>query len=130
MRSVDAERRSAASSTVISPLCNGLSMSRTWIVELQRLARQSARAADYWIVRARPEHLSAVTKIELAAAWLLSGHAPESLLCETTGQEEIQKALRNGQFQSDAIAIEDEGRVWIGEGQVRFKQAIDAHQPS
>src|SRR5262249_28838174 len=63
---------------------------------LQRLARQSARAADYSIVRARPEHLSELTKIELAAARLLSGHAPESVLCETTGQEEFQKALRNG----------------------------------
>src|SRR5262249_50422137 len=32
MRSVDSEQRSAASSTVISPLRSGLSMSRTWIV--------------------------------------------------------------------------------------------------
>src|SRR5262249_27528166 len=63
---------------------------------LQRLARQSARAADYSIVRARPEHLSELTKIELAAARLLSGHAPESVLCETTGHEKFQKALRSG----------------------------------
>jgi len=34
------------------------------------------------------------------------------------------------QFQSDEIAIEHDGRVEIGDGQVRFKQAIDAHQAS
>src|SRR5262245_45183025 len=54
---------------------------------LQRLGRQSARAADYSIVPARPEHLRELTQIELAAARLLSGHAPESVLCATTGQE-------------------------------------------
>src|SRR5262252_2669478 len=63
---------------------------------LQRLARQSARAPHYSIARARPEDLSELTKIELAAARLLAGHAPESVLCETTSQEEFQKALRNG----------------------------------
>jgi len=63
---------------------------------LRRLGRQSARAADYSIVPARPEHLKELTKIELAAARLLSGHAPESVLCETTGQEEFHKALSNG----------------------------------
>jgi hypothetical protein len=30
------------------------------------------------------------------------------------------------QFESDEIAIEDNGRVEIDDGQVRFKQAIDA----
>src|SRR5262249_33454180 len=65
---------------------------------LRRVARQSARAPGYLIVPARPEHLGELTKIELAAARLLSGHAPESVLSETTSQEEFQKALRNGRL--------------------------------
>jgi GNAT superfamily N-acetyltransferase len=63
---------------------------------LQRLARQSARMGDYSIVRARPEHLRAIPNIELAAAQLLSGHAPQSVLEETTSDSVLQEAVREG----------------------------------
>jgi chromate reductase, NAD(P)H dehydrogenase (quinone) len=67
---------------------------------LQRLVRQSARMGDYSIVRARPEHLGEIPNIELAAARLLSGHAPESVLGETTSDAVLQRAGR-------------EGRLWV-----------------
>jgi len=67
---------------------------------LQRLVRQSARMGDYSIVRAWPEHLLAIPNIELAAARLLSGHAPESVLEETTSDSVLHEAVR-------------EGRLWV-----------------
>ena len=63
---------------------------------LRRLARQSARIHHYSIVRARPEDVSEIPKIELAAARLLCGHAPESVLRETTGDAVLHEAVRQG----------------------------------
>jgi len=53
----------------------------------------------YSIVRAHPEHLGALPAIEQAAAQLLRGHAPETVLCETTDPQTF----------SDA----EEGRLWV-----------------
>jgi GNAT superfamily N-acetyltransferase len=55
---------------------------------------------DYSIVRARPEHLREIPTIELAAARLLSGHAAESVLGETTSDSVLREAVR-------------EGRLWV-----------------
>ena len=63
---------------------------------LRRLARQSARIGAYSIVRARPEDISEIPKIELAAARLLCGHAPESVLRETTSDAVLHEAVRQG----------------------------------
>jgi NAD(P)H-dependent FMN reductase/GNAT superfamily N-acetyltransferase len=63
---------------------------------LRRLVRQSVRIGDYSIVRARPEHLGEIPNIELAAARLLRGHAPEYVLSETTSDAVLQSALRLG----------------------------------
>ena len=50
----------------------------------------------YEIALARPEDLERLPAIELAAAQLLRGHAPESVLNETTDPGELQKALSEG----------------------------------
>jgi GNAT superfamily N-acetyltransferase len=55
---------------------------------------------DYAIGPARPEDVAHLPLIELAAARMLCGHAPESVLNETTSHEELQRAQR-------------EGRLWV-----------------
>lgn len=50
----------------------------------------------YAIGPAHPEDLTRLPLIELAAARLLYGHAPESVLNETTSLEEFQNALCDG----------------------------------
>jgi len=54
----------------------------------------------YSIVRARREHLRALPAIELAAAQLLRGHAPERVLLETTDPQTFADAA-------------DHGRLWV-----------------
>ncbi|MBW8868367.1 MAG: GNAT family N-acetyltransferase, partial [Acidobacteria bacterium] len=63
---------------------------------LRRLARQSARIGDYSIVPARAEDVGEIPQIELAAARLLCGHAPESVLSETTNDDVLREAVREG----------------------------------
>jgi GNAT superfamily N-acetyltransferase len=53
-------------------------------------------ADTYRIAMARPSDLPLVPAIELAAAKLLTGHAPESVLTETSSQEELSDALWRG----------------------------------
>jgi GNAT superfamily N-acetyltransferase len=55
---------------------------------------------DYVVEPARPEDLPRLPLIELAAARLLAGHAPESVLAETTAEGELRTAQR-------------EGRLWV-----------------
>jgi GNAT superfamily N-acetyltransferase len=54
----------------------------------------------YAITLARPEHLDALTCIELAAASLLTGHAPDSVLEERTPRAEFGRA-------------QQEARLWV-----------------
>jgi NAD(P)H-dependent FMN reductase/GNAT superfamily N-acetyltransferase len=89
---------------------------------LQRLVRQSARIGGYSIVRARPEHLSEIPNIELAAARLLSGHAPESVLRETTRESVLQAAVRQGRLW---IALA--GNAPVGFAHVEIIDAGTAH---
>ena len=49
----------------------------------------------YEIARARPEHLGRLAAIELAAAQLLRGHAPESVLNEVTDGDTLADAARH-----------------------------------
>jgi GNAT superfamily N-acetyltransferase len=51
---------------------------------------------NYTIVRAGTQHLAHLPHIELTAARLLSGHAPESVLNETTSHEELLRAASDG----------------------------------
>lgn len=65
---------------------------------------------SYSISSARPEHLDALADIELAAATMLKGHAPPSVLEESTPRAEFGRALH-------------EGRLWValcGETPVGF----------
>ena len=48
------------------------------------------------ITAARPEDLSRLSAIELAAARLLEGHAPDSVLNETTSLDVLKQAQREG----------------------------------
>ena len=50
----------------------------------------------YTITGARPQDITLLPAIELAAARLLAGHAPESVLQETTSAEELRDAQRQG----------------------------------
>jgi len=50
----------------------------------------------YRITTARPEDLTRLPSIELAAARLLAGRAPESVLNETTSPEVLENARREG----------------------------------
>lgn len=52
----------------------------------------------YQIARARPEDLSRLPAIELAAAQLLRGHAPESVLNESTDCDTFADAARHGRL--------------------------------
>jgi GNAT superfamily N-acetyltransferase len=52
--------------------------------------------ATYLIAAARSGDLPLLAAVELAAAQLLAGHAPESVLAETTSQEELEDAQRRG----------------------------------
>jgi len=52
----------------------------------------------YSIRSAQAEHIPALSAIELAAAQLLRGHAPESVLAETTDERSFADAARDGRL--------------------------------
>jgi GNAT superfamily N-acetyltransferase len=52
----------------------------------------------YSIRPARAEHIPALPAIELAAAQMLRGHAPESVLAETTDERMFADAARDGRL--------------------------------
>ena len=52
----------------------------------------------YSVCSARAEHISALSAIELAAAQLLRGYAPESVLAETTDERTFADATRHGRL--------------------------------
>ena len=54
--------------------------------------------AGYRIVAARPRDLSLLGPIELAAAQLLRGHAPETVLAEVTSDDVLRDAQRDGRL--------------------------------
>jgi GNAT superfamily N-acetyltransferase len=54
----------------------------------------------YDIVCARPQDIHLLPAIELAAAALLKGHAPESVLSETINEKELREA-------------QGQGRLWV-----------------
>jgi len=55
-------------------------------------------AAPQAVVAARPQDVAALPAIELAAARLLEGHAPASILTEATSLEDLQRAQREGRL--------------------------------
>jgi hypothetical protein len=57
-----------------------------------------ATSPVYTITPARPKDLAVLPAIELAAARLLVGHAPEFVLNETTSDEVVKTAQRHGRL--------------------------------
>src|SRR4051812_29586856 len=76
----------------------------------------------YRIAAARPADLAQLPSIELAAARLLAGHAPESVLAETTSQEVLERVQRLGQLW---VALDDE--VPVGFAHVEILEPGSAH---
>src|SRR5215468_1440171 len=76
----------------------------------------------YTIALAEPRDLSALPAIELAAARLLVGHAPESVLTETTSHEELRDAQRLGHLW--VARLDDQP---VGFAHVKIVEARHAH---
>lgn len=76
----------------------------------------------YKITTARPNDLPLLPAIELAAAKLLAGHAPESVLIETTSQEELKNAQSHGHLW---VALADD--VPVGFAHVEVIEPTAAH---
>jgi GNAT superfamily N-acetyltransferase len=76
----------------------------------------------YRIATARRTDLPFLTAIELAAARLLEGYAPESVLMETTSQEDFEDAQQHGHLW---VALDDD--VPVGFAQVKVLERGIAH---
>jgi GNAT superfamily N-acetyltransferase len=83
----------------------------------------------YEVTRARPGDPPFLPAIELAAATLLAGHAPDSVLVETTSLEVLEDAQRHGRLW---VALADDvpvgfAHVEILEPGVAHLEEIDVH---
>ena len=76
----------------------------------------------YLITNARPKDLSLLPAIELAAARLLVGHAPESVLTETTAAEVLNTAHARGHLW---VALAED--VPVGFAHVEVLEPMIAH---
>jgi GNAT superfamily N-acetyltransferase len=76
----------------------------------------------YIITSARERDITLLAAIELAAATLLIGHAPESVLTETTSQDVLEKAQRDGHLW---VALADD--VPVGFAHVEVLEPNTAH---
>lgn len=76
----------------------------------------------YRIAAARPADLPPLPAIELAAAALFVGHAPESVLTETTSQEVLRRVQSIGQLW---VALADD--VPVGFAHVEIIEPAAAH---
>jgi GNAT superfamily N-acetyltransferase len=77
---------------------------------------------NYSIAKARPEDITPLNAIELAAARLLEGHAPEAVLAETTDEESFLEAQANGRLW---VALADD--VPVGFAQVGMLSSGQPH---
>lgn len=83
----------------------------------------------YRIAAARPNDLPLLPVIELAAAGLLAGHAPASVLAETTSQADLEDAERRGHLW---VALADDvpvgfAHVTVLEPGIAHLEEIDVH---
>jgi len=83
----------------------------------------------YAIATARPSDLPLLPSIELAAARLLVGHAPESVLTETSSQDVLTHAQRQGRLW---VALANDvpvgfAHVEVIEPNVAHLEEIDVH---
>jgi len=83
----------------------------------------------YKIVCARLQDFHLLPAIELAAAALLKGHAPESVLTETTSEQEFREAQIEGRLWvvlADQIPVGFAHAELLGPHEVHLKE-IDVH---
>lgn len=73
----------------------------------------------YSIAEARPEHIEPLPAIELAAATLLRGHAPDHVLAEATSLDELKDAQAGGRLW---VALADDSPVGLA-----LIEILDAH---
>jgi len=83
----------------------------------------------YTIVAARPQDVRLLPAIELAAARLLAGHAPETVLNQTTSEETLDRARRDGHLW---VALADDvpvgfAHVEVIEPDVAHLEEVDVH---
>jgi len=78
--------------------------------------------STYRIASARSEDIAFVPAIELAAAQLLAGHTPESVLSETTSIHELNHAQRSGRLW---VALAND--VPVGFAHVTVLESTAAH---
>lgn len=90
--------------------------------ELDRLRIGRDENSRYSISTGRPQDLTRLPAIELAAARLLAGHAPDSVLNETTAWDVLQKAQRLGHLW---VALLDD--VAVGFAHVELVEREAAH---
>ena len=88
-----------------------------------------ATSPVYTITLARPKDLAVLPAIELAAAGLLVGHAPASVLNETTSDEVLKTAQRHGHLW---VALADDvpvgfAHIEVIEPAVAHLKEIDVH---
>jgi GNAT superfamily N-acetyltransferase len=79
-------------------------------------------ATIYRIALARPTDLPLLPAIELAAARLLVGHAPESVLAEATSQEVLKRVQNDGHLW---VALADD--VPVGFARIEILERAAAH---
>lgn len=84
---------------------------------------------DYHITLARPRDLPLLPAIELAAARLLTGHAPSAVLSETTSQFALRKARRAKRLWVALAGDEPVGfaHVVVHERGVAHLEELDVH---
>lgn len=82
----------------------------------------AARVPTYAIALARPGDLPLLASIELAAATLLTGHAPAAVLAEVTPLEDLEEARRQNTLW---VALADD--VPVGFAHVKLLEPHIAH---
>ena len=83
----------------------------------------------YRIAAARPCDLPLLAAIEVAAATLLAGHAPASVLAETTTQADLENAQQRGQLWvalADGVPV-GFARTEVLEPGIAHLEEIDVH---
>jgi GNAT superfamily N-acetyltransferase len=83
----------------------------------------------YRIARARPGDLPLLPAIELAAATLLAGHAPASVLAETTSRADLEDAQQRGHLwvaRADGVPV-GFAHIEVLEPGIAHLEEIDVH---
>jgi GNAT superfamily N-acetyltransferase len=76
---------------------------------------------SYTVTAARGEDLTRLAAIELAAARLLAGHAPESVLSETTSLDVLKRAQRDARLW---VALTDKVPVGFAHAELIERDAV------